>query len=70
MGLPTPANRIVLGAEASRCGSQLARIVSHSWDSGRLLYGVDDYPVLSLFSVDPFCRSLPPTEIRLLGGAY
>jgi hypothetical protein len=28
---------IGLGAEASHCGSRLARILSHSWDSGRLL---------------------------------
>jgi hypothetical protein len=37
MGLPTPANRNGLGAEASHCGSRLARIGSHSWDSGRLI---------------------------------
>jgi hypothetical protein len=62
----TPANRIGLGAEASRCGSRLARIVSHSWDSGRLI------DLLWLHT--PFCcsflsiRSVGPC--RLLRFAY
>jgi hypothetical protein len=39
-GTPHSCQPNELGAEASRCGSLLARIGSHSWDSGRLTAAV------------------------------